>query len=110
MCDGIQDCFMPFWPFKKRKAAPVEENPEPQVYERGTEKTAEVLSDTSHTESTNYKDAMALFGDGSTEDKAEWLHHTDGYWYKKKADGSFDQIPHIIDANENKVPFSAQGQ
>ena len=110
MCDGIQGCPMPFWPFQKKKAAPVENAPHAQVYERGSEKTAEVLADTSHKESTDFKDAMALFGGDTTEEKVEWLHHTDGYWYRKKPDGSVDPNPHILDANGNKVPFSEQGQ
>ena len=79
MCDGIQGCAMPFWPFKKKKAAPVENALHTQVYERGSEKTAEVLADTSHKESTDFKDAMALFAKADAEEKTDHLyfHHDD---------------------------------
>ena len=110
MCDGIQGWSMPFWPFKKKKSTLVEEVPRTQVYKRGSEKTAEVLTDTSHTESVDYKDAMVLFAGADAEEKTDWLHHTDGYWYRKKPDGSIDPSAHILDANGNKVPFSEQGQ
>jgi hypothetical protein len=110
MCDGIQGSFMPFWPFKKKKAVPVENISGIQVYEKGSEKTAEVLADTSHTESTDYKDAMALFAGDTTEEKTEWLHHTDGYWYRKKPDGSIDPNAYILDAAGNRVPFSEPDQ
>ena len=101
---------MPLWPFKKKEVVAIEEVPRTQVYEKGTENTAEVLADTSHKESTNYKDAMALFGGKKTEEQIEWLHHTDGYWYKKKSDGSYDSNPHVLDSSGNIVPFNVQDQ
>jgi hypothetical protein len=35
-----------------------------------------------------------------------WVHHTDGYHYKKKVDGSFDATPHIKNNNGSYIPYS----
>jgi len=35
-----------------------------------------------------------------------WIHHTDGYHYKKKADGSFDATPHVKNNNGSYIPYS----
>ena len=35
-----------------------------------------------------------------------WIHHTDGYHYKKKADGSFDATPHVKKNNGSYIPYS----
>lgn len=35
-----------------------------------------------------------------------WIHHTDGYHYKKKADGSFDATPHVKNNNGTYSPYS----
>ena len=35
-----------------------------------------------------------------------WIHHTDGYHYKKKADGSFDATPHVKNNNGKYIPYS----
>jgi len=35
-----------------------------------------------------------------------WIHHTDGYHYKKKADGSFDATPHVKNNNGTYIPYS----
>ena len=35
-----------------------------------------------------------------------WVHHTDGYHYKKKGDGSFDATPHVKNNNGTYIPYS----
>ncbi|MEZ8078174.1 MAG: hypothetical protein QMC53_00980 [Candidatus Poseidoniaceae archaeon] len=35
-----------------------------------------------------------------------WIHHTDGYHYKKKGDGSFDATPHVKNNNGTYIPYS----
>lgn len=134
---------VPFWPFKKKKetvAVLDEEPPAPVVYKRGEDPMAReaVTSD-----QAAYKDALALFGDGSrtveaasdqsvrydgvtsSSEAAEdansgstkevsvaqephftWIHHTDGYHYKKNADGSFEPTPHTKAADGSYTPYS----
>lgn len=87
----------------------MDEAPPAKLYSRGDENTAESLADKSHTSAANYKAAMELFGETQPE-KVEWIHHTDGYWYQKKPDGSFNPVAHILDAEGNKIPFNVQGQ
>jgi hypothetical protein len=101
---------MPIWPFKRKSPQLVEESPTPIAYSIGEENTAEELSDTSHTDAADYKAAMALFSgskeEESKEDEGEWVNHTDGYWYLKKLDGSFEPTPHLEDADGKKIPFT----
>ncbi|MBT4069670.1 MAG: hypothetical protein HOL72_02390 [Euryarchaeota archaeon] len=35
-----------------------------------------------------------------------WVHHTDGYHYKKKADGTFDAVPHVKNNSGSYIPYS----
>ena len=35
-----------------------------------------------------------------------WVHHTDGYHYKKNADGSFEPTPHTKSADGTYTPYS----
>ena len=139
----------PFWPFKKKAVvAEVDEAPPaPMVYKRGEDPHArtEVPSD-----AEAYKDALALFGDGSqtvkaatdqsvhydgvtasdepaspsegespstvdSSDNAEnspveedvtWIHHTDGYHYKQRADGSFEPTPYTLGEDGSYQPYS----
>jgi hypothetical protein len=42
----------------------------------------------------------------SEEDAVEWVAHTDGYHYKKSADGSFDPVAHIKNADGSYEPYS----
>ncbi len=110
----------PFWPFGKKKKPLMLDEPEPQpvVYRKGSAETQEVLADNSHRESTDYKTAVSLFGNGETtvkraEEQSQyyegivdsaplnpttpeftWVHHTDGYHYKRFTDGAFDTLPH----------------
>ena len=35
-----------------------------------------------------------------------WIHHSDGYHYKKKSDGSFDATPHVKNNNGSYIPYS----
>lgn len=48
-------------------------------------------------------------GDFDVEEESkqlEWVLHTDGYWYKKYEDGSFDPVAYILDTDGNKIPFN----
>ena len=105
--------YMPVWPFKK-KVAEAEEIPTEIVsYQRGDNSAGEVIDDTSHKEAADYQAAMALFSSGvakkDTESKSKdltWVSHTDGYHYKKNPDGSFQETPHVKDAEGNYAPYS----
>ena len=35
-----------------------------------------------------------------------WVHHSDGYHYKKKSDGSFDATPHVKNNSGSYIPYS----
>ena len=151
----------PFWPFKKKEAVVQLEEaaPAPIVYKRGEDPNARADVEA---DSGAYKDALALFGDGSqkveaasdqsvhydgvtaaqheavstsegadevmssgqknaeTEDVGaveaappskedaafSWVHHTDGYHYKQRADGSFEPTPHIKNQDGTYSPYS----
>lgn len=34
-----------------------------------------------------------------------WIHHTDGYHYKKMADGSFESTPYVMLENGSYAPY-----
>ena len=110
----------PIWPFKKKQEVLEldEAPPAPITYKKGEDPNARPPSTT--VDASAYKDALALFGDGSSEVEAAsdqsvnydgvtekssaadqtqpeestqeksftWVHHTDGYHYKMKDDGS----------------------
>lgn len=128
----------PIWPFKKKQEVLEldEAPPAPITYKKGEDPNARAPSTT--VDASAYKDALALFGDGSsaveaatdqsvnydgitsqssepgqsqaeesrTEPSFTWVHHTDGYHYKKKADGSFEPTPHSKDGEGTYVPYS----
>lgn len=114
----------PFWPFKRSKQSEktvVESAPETIVYRKGQDVHSDKHSTTIQRDEHAYKDALALFGEGDTTVAAssnvaedydgvskatlepspppsedyEWVHHTDGYHYKKKSDGEFDPTPYL---------------
>ena len=37
----------------------------------------------------------------------QWVKNHDGYWYRKKADGSFEATAHVENSSGEKVPYSA---
>ena len=134
----------PVWPFKKKKPVDTvidEAPPAPVVYKRGEDPNARPAVEA---DSGAYKDALALFGDGSSEVKAAtdqsvrydgatastesvqpateeqpslaspspsasthtWVHHTDGYHYKRLEDGSFEPTPHVKHDDGTYAPYS----
>ena len=123
----------PFWPFGKKKEPEMLDEPEPLtvVYRKGAVETQEVLADNSHRESVDYKAAVSLFGNGeATVKRAEeqsqyydgivdaatptvtapehtWIHHTDGYHYKRLADGAFDSQPHQKNPDGTYSPYQS---
>lgn len=129
----------PIWPFKKKQEILEldEAPPAPITYKKGEDPNARPPTTT--VDASAYKDALALFGDGSSEVEAAsdqsvnydgvteqepttvqpqpepssnkeesftWVHHTDGYHYKKKADGSFEPTPHSKNSDGSYVPYS----
>ena len=136
--DEARNTMAPIWPFKKKQEVlALDEAPPPSItYKKGEDPNARAPSTT--VDASAYKDALALFGDGSsaveaatdqsvnydgvTDQSSEavqtqaeesskepsftWVHHTDGYHYKKKADGSFEPTPHSKDSDGTYVPYS----
>jgi hypothetical protein len=124
----------PFWPFGKKKQPLQLDEPEPQaiVYRKDSGSAEETLADSSHRKSDDYMAAVSLFGNGdttikraeeqsqfyegivdsstrkpTTQENFTWVHHTDGYHYKKKSDGSFDPIPHKKNNDGTYVPYQS---
>lgn len=40
------------------------------------------------------------------EPEIDWVHHTDGYHYQRRSDGSFDPVAHIQDEQGAYHPYS----
>jgi hypothetical protein len=115
----------PIWPFKKKQEVLEldEAPPAPITYKKGEDPNARPPSTT--VDASAYKDALALFGDGSSkveaatdqsvnydgvaeqapaavqpqleassdeEESFTWVHHTDGYHYKKKVMAVLSQL------------------
>ena len=126
----------PFWPFKRSKKNDDEIDeapPQPVVYRKGEEVHSEKHSASTERDDRAYKDALALFGSGDTtvsastnlaeeydgvvdqatqppesseEETFEWVHHTDGYHYKKKTDGQFEPTPYVKNGDGSYTPFA----
>ncbi|MCP2505159.1 MAG: hypothetical protein NLN65_07690 [Candidatus Poseidoniaceae archaeon] len=123
----------PIWPFGKKKQLLMLDEPEPEpiIYRKNTENAEEVLADTSHRESVDYKAAVSLFGNGDTtvkraEEQSQfyeglvdssqlsqaaetftWVHHTDGYHYKQFTGGAFDPVAHQKSADGIYTPYQS---
>ncbi len=104
----------PPWPFKK--AAPQEETAQPVSYDRGQDGAVATLNDKSHVENQDFKAAMAALstphldassGEKKEPDNAEYVQSGDGYWYLKKADGSYDHTPYVKSEDGSFTPYSA---
>ena len=115
----------PFWPFKRtnKKEEVIDETPPaPIVYRKGQDVHTEKHSATEERNESAYKDALALFGGGDTtvvassnvadeyagmstepvsvtelesEASFEWVHHFDGYHYKKLSGGAFESTAYV---------------
>jgi hypothetical protein len=105
----------PPWPFKK-KAAPQEETAQPVAYDRDQDGSAATLNDKSHVENQDFKAAMAALstphletssGEQKVPTNAEYVQSGDGYWYLKKADGSYDPTPYVKSEDGSFSPYSA---
>lgn len=120
----------PFWPFKRSKNKSIEldeEPPEAIVYRKNEEVHTEKHAQSVERNDAAYKDALALFGGGDTtvtasanvadqydgvtdndnpKSTVEWFHHTDGYYYEKKDDGSFLPTPHVKQEDGSYVAYS----
>ena len=100
--------------------------PAPIVYRKGQDVHTEKHSTTEERNESAYKDALALFGGGDTtvvassnvadeydgvsndsttestpetEPAFEWVHHSDGYHYKKLSDGAFEPTAYVKNAD-----------
>lgn len=137
----------PFWPFKRSSEPDQvdEAPPAPVVYKKGEDpnrREAAVSVD-----ATAYTDALALFGDGSSDvhaasDQTErydgivsggeaerddtasassepthqdaddevadhsWVHHSDGYHYKRLSDGSFEPTAYTKNEDGTYTPYA----
>ncbi len=119
----------PFWPFKrsnKNEEVVDETPPAPIVYRKGQDVHTEKHSSLEERDESAYKDALALFGGGDTTVVAsnnvadeydgvgnepsvestsvespifEWVHHSDGYHYKKLSDGTFEPTAYVRNAD-----------
>ena len=119
----------PFWPFKRsnKKEQVIDETPPAAiVYRKGQDVHTEKHSTTKERNESAYKDALALFGGGDTTVVAssnvageydgvtneptdetiheakpsfEWVHHSDGYHYKKLSDGAFEPTAYVKNAD-----------
>ena len=126
----------PFWPFKranKNDDIVDELPPKPVVYRKGQDVHSDKHTSTVERDERAYKDALALFGSGNTEVSAstnladqydgvvdesnqtttasgdesfEWVHHTDGYHYRKKQDGQFETTPYVKNSDGSYTAFS----
>ena len=126
----------PFWPFKRSKKNDDEIDeapPQPVVYRKGQEVHSEKHSSSVERDERAYKDALALFGSGdasvsastnlaeqydgvvdqatqstepSEEESFEWIHHTDGYHYRKKQDGQFEPTPYVKNSDGSYSAFA----
>ena len=115
----------PFWPFKRtnKKEEVIDETPPaPIVYRKGQDVHTVKHSTTEERNESAYKDALALFGGGDptvvassnvageyngasneqsddttleAEPAFEWVHHSDGYHYKKLSDGAFEPTAYV---------------
>lgn len=115
----------PFWPFKRtnKKEEVIDETPPaPIVYRKGQDVHTEKHSTSEERNESAYKEALALFGGGDTtvtassnvadeydgvsnepadetlieaEPTFEWVHHSDGYHYKRLSDGSFEPTAYV---------------
>ena len=107
---------MPFpWPFKKKEVAE-EQSPTPIAYDRNDDSAAKILSDTTHIDNQDYKAAMAALSKPTLEApveqasavlEKEYVQSNDGYWYLKKADGSFEPEAYVKNGDGTSQPFSA---
>ncbi len=49
--------------------------------------------------------AVEESADSAGDDKEDWLHHSDGYWYRKDASGGFDATAHIRNDDGSFRPY-----
>ncbi len=110
------------WPFKKKAAE--KEGQKVVTYSKDDSSAEELLTDRSHVEDKQYKDALDLLTkphlDAPTGGKpsvfevveseetpdGDYKQSDDGYWYLKKADGSYDSTAYIKNEDGTFTPYS----
>lgn len=131
----LGECMPPIWPFGKKKEplSLEEEAPAPVIYKKTADVGIESTS--TDQQKADYKAALSFFGNGQdTVKKAEeqsqhydgisgtqsnpaksttvapppatWVHHTDGYHYKRLDDGTFDPLAHVKNDDGTYQPYS----
>ena len=61
----------------------------------------------SETSLTTPSEPASTNSDDVTDDESNWLHHTDGYWYRKDGAGGFEATAYIREPDGTFAPFSA---
>ena len=78
--------------------------------------TTEVAPDSSPESAPEYQSETSLTtpsepastnSDDRMDDESNWLHHTDGYWYRKDGAGGFEATAYIRGPDGTFTPFSA---
>ena len=121
----VRNTMRRLWPFKKKAAEP--EGQKVVTYNRDDSHAEGVLSDRSHVEDDDYKAALDLLtkphlggeagkeiisqtvieSDDDNEAEMDYQQGTDGYWYMKNSDGSFEPTAYIKGDDGSFAPYSA---
>ena len=120
----------PIWPFKKKAVLAEPIAAEVVEYQRGDDgKDEAALADRSHVEDSDIQEAMLALSKphistteagqpvASTQvvediplpkskSDEQWVKNSDGYWYRKQADGSFEDTAYVENSSGEKVPYS----
>ena len=121
----------PIWPFKKKAVLAEPIAAEVVEYQRGDDGKAEAaLADRSHVEDSDFQGAMLALSQphlsttevgqpvSSTQvvediplpkskSDEQWVQNSDGYWYRKQVDGSFEGTAYVENSSGEKVPYSS---
>ena len=78
-------------------------------YDGVTASTAEGIpsdSDDASDSDVSSSEASSTADESAPEPSHTWVHHTDGYHYKQRGDGSFEPTPHVKQADGTYAPYS----
>lgn len=63
-------------------------------------------SDDASDSDVSSSEASSTADESAPEPSHTWVHHTDGYHYKQRGDGSFEPTPHVKQADGTYAPYS----
>ena len=63
-------------------------------------------SDDASDSDVSSSEASSTADESASEPSHTWVHHTDGYHYKQRGDGSFEPTPHVKQADGTYAPYS----